>query len=190
MINDHPAVFSTPRLYVRPASVEDVEMFYTLWTDPRVMSNVGFPRGLRITRGEIEKKIRNQGDSEFDQFLVVVHGATVQKLGECKLHRPDSEGIATTDIKLLPEFWGNKYGVEIKRALLDYLFTNTGCGAVEASPNVSNSASIKMQEAVGGERLGEDIYHFPEKMRDFTTSVHHYIYRVTRKTWEMRSKIS
>ena len=88
--------------------------------------------------------------------------STGQAIGECKLHWPDREGIAATDVKLLPEFWGNKYGVEVKRGLLDYLFTHTECLAVDASPNVGNLASIKMQEAVGGVCVGESIYEFPE----------------------------
>jgi RimJ/RimL family protein N-acetyltransferase len=78
--------------------------------------------------------------------------------------------------------------VEIKRGLLDYLFTHTDCDAVQATPNVNNIASIKMQEAVGGERVGEEVYQFPESMRDFTTPVHHYIYRVYRRTWERDQK--
>jgi len=100
------------------------------------------------------------------------------------MDRPDQDGIATTDIKLLPEFRGSRYGVEIKRGLLDYLFTHTECLSVEASPNVSNVASIKMQEAVGGVRVGESFYQFPESMQGYTTPVHHYLYWVSRENWQ------
>ena len=82
------------------------------------------------------------------------------------MNRPNAEGIVETDIKLLPAHWGNKYGVEIKRGLVDHLFTHTDCKAVEATPNVNNAASIKMQEAVGGARMSENVHHFPESMRD------------------------
>ena len=99
------------------------------------------------------------------------------------MHRPNPEGIARTDIKLLPAFWGKRYGVEVKRALLSHLFTHTDCVAVEAGPNVNNIASIKMQEAVGGVRVGEAVHEFPEKMRDYTTPVRHYVYRVERSDW-------
>jgi hypothetical protein len=40
-----------------------------------------------------------------------------------------------------------------------------------------------MQEAVGGEFIREETYHFPEEMSDFTRPVHSLIYRVTRETW-------
>lgn len=177
-------VFETVRLYVRPATIEDVDLFDALWSNPKVMSNVGFPQGLQITRKEIEKKIQNQGSSVFDKFLLIVNKSTRQVLGECKLHPPDQKGIARTDIKLLPKFWGNKYGVEIKKGLLSYLFINTDCLIVEATPNIDNIASIKMQEAVGGRRIGESVYHFPEEKRDYTKPVHLYIYHVFREVWQ------
>jgi RimJ/RimL family protein N-acetyltransferase len=183
MTKGRSIVFRTDRLIVRPATEDDVNLFFSLWTNPRVMSNVGFPDGLRITREDVRTQIQKQGNSEFDQLLVVVLKATGESLGECKMHRPNSEGVARTDVKLLPEFWGNKYGVEVKKALLSHLFTHTDCVAVEASPNVGNIASIKMQEAVGGIRIKEGLFEFPDEMRDYTTPVHHYVYRVERRNW-------
>jgi RimJ/RimL family protein N-acetyltransferase len=181
-------VFETKRLKVRTAILDDVELFHELWTNPQVMSNVGFPRGLRISQGEIKDTILKPVESEFEKMLVVVLKTGNQPIGECKMHPPNQDGIAETDVKLLPRHWGNRYGVEIKRGLLDYLFTHTDCDAVQATPNVNNIASIKMQEAVGGKRVGEEVYQFPESMRDFTTPVHHYIYRVYRRTWERDQK--
>ncbi|MBN1657508.1 MAG: GNAT family N-acetyltransferase [Anaerolineae bacterium] len=177
-------VFDTERLVIRPAAEQDVELLYELWTDPRVMAYVGFPHGLRITRQEIEQRLQEPFESEFERVLVVERKDTGQAIGECGMHAPDEAGIAGTDVKLLPAFWGHRYGVEVKRGLVSHLFTHTRCTAVEATPNVDNVASIKMQEAVGGVRTGEQVYEFPESMRDYTTPVHHYIYRVHREDWE------
>ncbi|MCP4424133.1 MAG: GNAT family N-acetyltransferase [Chloroflexi bacterium] len=182
-------VFETARLIIRAAREADAAMYYALWMNPQVMTNVGFPQGLRITQEEIVAKIREQRMSEFERRLVVELKATGQEMGECTLHLPDEEGIAGTDVKLLPEFWGNKYGVEVKQGLVDYLFTHTNCTAVQATPNVNNIASIKMQEAVGGVRVDESVYEFPEEMRDWTCPVHSYIYRVFRADWE-RGRVS
>ncbi len=177
-------VFETPRLNIRTARVADADMYYALWTNPQVMTNVGFPQGLRITREEIAAKIQEQGESEYSRRLVVELKATGQAMGECSLHPPDEAGIAKTDVKLLPDFWGHKYGVEVKQGLVDYLFMHTDCTAVQADPNVNNIASIKMQEAVGGVRVGEGVHEFPEEMRDWTHPVHCYIYHVFRIDWE------
>jgi RimJ/RimL family protein N-acetyltransferase len=63
------------------------------------------------------------------------------------------------------------------------LFSHTACVAVQATPNVANVASIRMQEAVGGVRTGEGVGEFPESMRSYTHPVHYYIYRVYRPDW-------
>ncbi len=179
-------VFETVRLIVRLATAEDVDLFYALWTNPQVMQNVGFPYGLRLEHSDLEERLAKQGQSEFEHLLVVELKATGEAIGECWLSGPNEQGIAEPDVKLLPEFWGHKYGVEVWQALVDYEFTHTACEAVQATPNVDNLGSIKMQEAVGAVRVGEDVYHFPEAMRKTTQPVHHYIYRLSRADWEAR----
>lgn len=181
-------IFETKRLVVRTSTVQDVELIYELWTDSRVMANVGFPHGLRTTREELEDGLRKPSDSEFERLLVVELRATGQSIGQCLMRHPDEEGIAETDIKLLPAFWGHKYGVEVKCGLVAHLFEHTTCTTVGATPNIGNVASIKMQEAVGGVRVGEAVYEFPESMRDHTTPVHHHIYHVYREDWERQQR--
>lgn len=177
-------VFDTVRLTVRLATAADADFFYQLWTNPQVMVYVGFPQGLPITRAEIQDRLAAAGTSVFDRLLVIDLQSTRQTIGECFMHAPNAEGIASTDVKLLPAFWGHQYGVEVKRGLLDYIFTHTDAIAVEATPNVDNAASIKMQEAVGGKRVGESVYQFPSSMQSYTAPVHSYTYRVTRTDWQ------
>jgi len=181
-------IFETKRLIVRTAVIADADLFLRLWTNPVIMANVGFPKGLPTTREKIESDIASQGESEFQQLLVVELKSTGESIGECKMNSQDQNGIASTDVKLLPDFWGFKYGAEIKQGLLDYLFTHTDYVAVKATPNVNNVASVKMQELVGGELVGEETYTFPESMQSYTTPVHCYVYRVTRERWKFVKK--
>jgi len=182
-------LFTTARLSVRTACAEDrdVDFYYALWTDPDVMRFVGFPRGLRTSRDEILRRIAAQGDSPLDALLVVERTEDGQIIGECKLGSPDAEGIAHTDVKLLPRFWGRGFGTELKHALVRYLFVHTDCRAVQATPNRDNIASQKMQEAVGARRISEGIHRFPEHMRAYTTDVPFYVYRIRREEWEKAS---
>lgn len=179
-------IIRTERLIIRRATnaESDIDFFLEIWTNPKVMVNVGFPTGLKIRREKICERIENENDSEFDNLLVVVLKNGGKLIGECKLGLPNNKGISETDVKLLPQFWGNKYGTEIKRGLIDYLFTHTKCTAIEASPNKNNVASQKMQVAVGGIRVDEGVYKFPEKMRSYTVDVPYYLYRVYRKDWK------
>ncbi|MCB9418896.1 MAG: GNAT family N-acetyltransferase [Ardenticatenaceae bacterium] len=179
-------VFETKRLIVRAAQVGDVPVYFALWTNPDIMKNMGFPHGLPITREEIAAKIGGQGEAEYGRLLVAELKSTGQVIGECKLYLPNDEGISETDVKLLPRFWGHKYGVEIKQGLVDYLFTNTKCTAVQGTPNVANIASIKMQEAVGAVRIAERVYEFSEDRREGTCPVHHHVYQVFRAVWQQK----
>jgi len=177
----------TGRLLVRRAAEEDADLFLALWTDPRIMASVGFPEGLRIDAEKMRDRIRLQGDGLLEVLLVVVEKATGKPIGECFMHGPDEAGVAGTDVKLLPAFQGKGYGTEVKRALLSFLFTTTDSIAVEATPNVGNEASIRMQEAVGGVRTGEGTFESPPGGRDVTHAVRHFVYRVTREAWKRRT---
>lgn len=177
-------LFETERLSVRSATLQDAEMYFKLWSDPQVMKNVGFPQGYPVTLDEVKESIRKQGPPPFDHMLVVTIKESGEAIGECKIETPDREGLTETHIKILPPHWGHKYGLEIKRGLLDYIFTQTDCLVVQSTPNVGNIPSIKMQEAVGGVRVGEDTHEFPDEMKDYTCPVHYYIYHVRREDWK------
>ena len=176
----------TNRLTIRKAKESDSSLIWSLWTDPRVMADVGYPEGLRINEVEIKERIGREGREKtlLESLLIVDLRNEKISIGQCFMLRPNDKGVSSTDIKLLPKYWGRGYGLEVKRGLLDTLFTSTECLAVEATPNVNNLASIRLQESVGGIRVGEEIHEFPESMADFTRPVHCYIYRVNRPDWE------
>lgn len=176
----------TERLIIRKAKLckKDAELFFKLWNHPQVMKNVGFPNGLQITETEIEELLINQPDSILDSLLVVEIKGTGELIGEAKLGKPNEQKAAHTDIKLLPAFWGIGYGIEIKKALVSYLFEKTEAMAIEATPNIHNIASIKMQEAAGYKRIRKGVHQFHDSMRDKTEPVEYFIYRLDKKDWK------
>ena len=176
-------VFTTERLIIRKAEVNDAAMYFALWNDPAVMTHVGFVHGLEMTLEEITEQLAKQSPDVFHKLLVVVLKETGETIGECFMTRPGGNGHAFTDVKLMPAFWGHKYGVEIKRGLVQYLFDHTECTAVQASPSSQNIASIKMQEAVGGVRAGKG-QTLVQQADGTTTMVEYTIYRVYRRIWE------
>ncbi|MGE5221651.1 MAG: GNAT family N-acetyltransferase [Omnitrophica WOR_2 bacterium] len=179
-------IFETQRLIVRTATVDDVDLYYHLWTDPRVMAMVGFPRGMRISRDEIMERLIKQPGDEFGRLLVIELKNTGQPIGECWLGNPGGNAIVEPDVKLLPAFWGNHYGVEVWKELVNYIFNHTEFEIIQATPNVENIASIKMQVAAGAVWVGEDTGQFPEAMRQDTTPVHYYIYQIQRADWQWK----
>jgi RimJ/RimL family protein N-acetyltransferase len=181
-------IFETKRLLIRKAEEKDTLFFFKLWTDREVMKFVGFPRGLNITEEEIRKSILKQSEGEYNKPLVIQLKDTGETIGECMLGLPDKNGISETDVKLFPIFQGKGYGKEVKKGLVDYLFTHTECTGIKATPNKLNIASQKMQESVGARYAGEGSSKFPEHMREYTEEVHFYIYILYRKDWECHRK--
>ena len=184
MPGHNPVLFETPRLRVRVASEGDAEVFYALWTDPQVMVHVGFPKGLRVTRDEIRARLREPRDSELDALLVIEERDSLEPIGECMVHRPDEQGVARVDAKLLPRFWGHRYGIEVARGLFGYAFARTKCVAVQTTPGINNVPSVRIQESLCCVRLGRGVHFFPQSMRDHTEPVHHYIYYLRRDDWQ------
>jgi len=178
----------TARLRIIPAVAQPdhIEFLYRIWTNPEVMKFVGFPQGLRTDREQIRGQLSSAPQSEFGRCLLVSHRDSGTLVGECKLGTADADGIAHTDVKLLPEFWGRGFGTEVKRALVDHLFRETGCRGVRATPNQKNEASIRMQEAVGGIKVSEGCHRFPDQMRSYTSDVPYFEYVVWRTVWEER----
>ncbi|MFH1686580.1 MAG: GNAT family protein [bacterium] len=185
------AVFETERLRIRRSQPtdKDVEFLHRLWTTPEVMINVGFPQGLRITRDKVHRQLTEQPDSEFEVRLLAIRKADGRIIGECKLGRPDCDGISEGDVKLMPEFWRQGFGGEIKKGLVDYTFAHTDAVIIKATPNQNNIGSQRMQETVGARRVGEHVYRFPEHMRSYTCNVPCYVYHLTREEWEKRRRI-
>ena len=181
-------VFSTPRLDVHLATIADAPLIHDLWTDHRVMRNVGFPKGLPISIDQIREDIYRRNNDPFQQLLIVRMKESGEAIGQCKMEKPNDDGVAETDVKLKPIFWGQRFGIELKRGLLNFIFTHTDCIKVQATPNISNMASIKMQESVGGVKVGESVYEFPESMAEYTVPVKHYIYEVTREAWTAQKR--
>ncbi len=176
-------IFQTKRLKVRKAVTSDAEMYLTLWNSGKVMRNVGFPKGLKITTERIKKQIENHDETEFDQTLVVIEKASGERIGECKIGSPNEEGISSPDFKLLPEYWGKGFGKELINVLCKYTFNKTRAHIVETSPNVKNVASRKMAEFAGGKEIKRFVYHFPPEMQHFTEDVHGIIYHIHKENW-------
>lgn len=132
------------------------------------MKNVGFPKGLNIDEKDVLSLLNknSQRHDVFNQTLVVENIKDSVFIGEAKLGLPDENGIAETDIKLLPHFWGLGYGPEIKQALVDYIFEHTDADIVQATPNVENKASQKMQRLVGANPAGKGLFHFPDSEKN------------------------
>ena len=67
-MNEPSVPFETQRLIVRAATSDDASFIASLWSDPRVMRLVGFPRGIPTAPQDVPRRIeRSKG---LDALLV------------------------------------------------------------------------------------------------------------------------
>lgn len=176
-------LFSTERLMVRVADESDLDLFDEVWHCTRVMWNVGFPKGLPLTRGAIEGILKKQSldDEVFNKRLTVLLKDSGTRIGEAKLGKPDSDGISEPDVKLLPAFWGQGYGRELMGEILHYTFENSEATIVQTTPRVTNVGSHKMVEVYGGVKVHDErIFEVPAGQEAVMQEVPYYTFHVKR----------
>jgi RimJ/RimL family protein N-acetyltransferase len=184
-MNRHNVQFETQRLIVRVATSDDASFIVLLWSDPRVVRHVGFPRGIPTAAEDVPRRIeRGKG---LDALLVAWLRASGEPIGQCMFGTPDSFGVCEPDIKLAPAFWGRGYGRELWAPLVDQLFRHSACATVRGTPSIVNAASTRMQESAGMRRVGEGTFEFPDSMKPFTEPVPYALYEITREEWERRA---
>ena len=163
-------------------------MIYRLWTDPRVTTFVGFPRGIPTSQAEIESQIERDWDRPLKRLLIAERMSDEEPIGEVKLGEPDEKGVSEPDIKLFPDHWAQGYGVELWSAMIAHLFEQDGCEIVQGTPNVANTASIRMMERCGMTRMGEGRFVPGGPLRDSMSDVPHYVYQIRRVDWLAESR--
>jgi len=183
MTPEQEMAFRTSRLIVRPASTDDAGLILSLWSDPRVTTYVGFPRGIPTPRIEIRAQIERDQDRPLKRLLIAERADNGEPVGEVKLGEPDADGISEPDIKLFPDHWGQGFGRELWGAMIDHLFNGSDCAAVQGTPNVANTASIRMMEGCRMTRVREGLFTPGGPLEDWMSEVPHYIYQITREAW-------
>lgn len=177
-------VFRTGRLVVRRATTQDAKRILDLWTDPRVTTFVGFPRGIPTSQEEIRAQIERDQDRPLRALLIAETSNDGKPIGEVKLGEPNERGISEPDVKLFPEHWGKGYGRELWGAMIDRLFGTTDCQIVQGTPNVANTASIRMMESCGMSRVGQGVFEPVERWADLMVPVPHHVYQIARADWD------
>lgn len=176
----------TTRLGIRRVRTADAPFIQALWTTPDVMHFVGFPNGLAITIGDVRRQIESGPDSEFGSLLIAELLDTGLPIGQCKIGTPNADRTCEPDIKLKPEYWGNGYGKELWRALIDYTFQHSSAEIVQGTPNRANTASVRMQLGAGMIKVDEGVFEPNLTLHPDAVPVPYYKLQITREQWKSR----
>ena len=140
-------IFETERLEVKRLSLDDLDAFYTLHSDPEVMNKIPAPvLSLEESKSKLLTLIQAY---QIDQHRLRVWGAFLKQnkqfIGLCA-----SIGVSdsTRDIgyRVLKENWGLGLGTELTAGLIKYLKQDPLIHSLSACVDKKNSASIRILE--------------------------------------------
>lgn len=117
-------IFETERLIVRKLATSDLEAFHKMQSNPKVMQyTTGFVKSLEAHKTELEELISKYdvNDNDFWIYAVERKKDTVF-IGTVALVKND--GDDEIGYRFLEDFWGNGFGTETCKGLIDYCKRN------------------------------------------------------------------
>jgi len=145
----------TERLLLRPATMDDAQALFSVYSDPLVMREiVEGPRDWQGTLRRLHHIVEHQERYGFSRWAVVERrtGTVIGHAGiQCWPELPHPE-LAYT---LGRQWWGKGYATEAARAWLDYSFRELGLARVMLLVTPTNLASIRVAEKIGMHRVKE-----------------------------------
>lgn len=146
-------VLETERLVLRAPRLEDAKIVAELANDRRIAENtLRIPHPYRLADAEAFVASVNKGGEI--AFLITHQG---EPIGACGLAQIDGPAPDLGYWLGVP-FWGNGYGTEAVRAIIDHAFTDLGYEALQAGARVTNPASRRVLEKCGFQWTGVGLY--------------------------------
>ncbi len=144
-------VLETPRLLLRPVTLDDADLMLAIWNDPAFIRFVG-DRGVR-TLGEAKDAMTEGVLRLFDEFgygpFCVVQKSGAERIGICGLFRREILDDPDIGFALLPPYRGSGYAPEAAHAVVVHAREDLGIKTLAAIVSPENGASIALLEKLG-----------------------------------------
>ena len=179
-------IIKTDRLILRPWCKDDLEPFFQLNADPRVMEF--FPSILsREESDSLANRISNKlNDQGWGLWAVAIPGLA-EFIGFIGLAEPSFNAHFTPTIeigwRLSCEFWGRGYATEGAKAALQYGFETQHLNEIVSFTTEKNIPSRRVMEKLGMLHDSKDDFDHPKLSADSELR-RHVLYRLNRKEWE------
>lgn len=136
-------MFGTTRLYARQLEENDEAAFFELMSNPNVMDPIPqkpFDKAQSISK--LAELILLEKTSDTKIWCLCERGCN-DLIGICGVLKND-EGEDEIAYRIIERFWGNGYGTEIAKGLIDYCFVAMRSDLVTADVCVDNIRSVKI----------------------------------------------
>lgn len=136
------------KVELRQTGEEDLPNVARLWNDGAVMYYVGFPDGLGVTLEHLRKEWLPWVHSKPGRNHWSIYAEGVGYCGET-FYDVDETGLASMDIKLLPEARGKAIAYYALDYALGQAFTVGGASRAYVAPNPENRPAWALYERLG-----------------------------------------
>jgi [ribosomal protein S5]-alanine N-acetyltransferase len=139
----------TPRLRLRPVSMDDVDALHNLWTDPAVREFFWDGEIIDMERAEAAVREAIGGFERHGFGLWVAEEAGNVLVGFCGLRHLDNAPEVEILYGIAPSRWGEGFATEIAIEMLRYGFEEAGLKRILGIANKENAASRRVLEKIG-----------------------------------------
>ena len=177
-------VIETPRLRLRNWRDEDLQPWFEMGADPRVMEF--FPGVYDRERSDsIAASVRQRNEANTYGWWIVEEKNGEPFAGVIQLDEVSFEAhftpVREIGWRLPVEFWGRGYATEAARAVLEYAFERLAMDEVVALTTVMNVRSRRVMERLGMTHDPNDDFDNP-RVPDGHPLQRHVLYRIHRTT--------
>ncbi|MBJ6367024.1 GNAT family N-acetyltransferase [Snuella sp. CAU 1569] len=123
--------------------LDDKEAFYDMMSNPNVMNPI--PRDTmdrKTCNAHFQKYLKSEGNSETKVWAVDSKDG-IPFLGIAAYLKND-KNEDEIGYRLREQFWGNGFGTEIAKGLIDYGFGTLNLEIITANVNTNNGKSVKI----------------------------------------------
>ena len=170
----------TPRLLLRPYTMEDFDALYEILSDPETMAHYPAPFTAEKTRGWITWNLDNYQKYGFG-LLAVTLKDTGEFIGDCgiTLQNIDGEILPEIGYHIHKRFQRQGYAKEAARAVRDWAFQSTDYDTLYSYMKCTNIGSYSTALATG-----------MKKVKEYANSRNtlSYAYAIKREEWEALEK--
>lgn len=146
-------MIETDRLILRPFRSSDAVAAFAVFGDGRVMRAIGHGNpdaDPEATRRRVERAVETAPSAKRPLGLFAVERRSDRRLiGDCGLVGFDEERRVELVVRLAADVWGDGYGGEAARAVLDRGFTAGGIELVWARCREDNRTALAMLRRLG-----------------------------------------
>jgi ribosomal-protein-alanine N-acetyltransferase len=150
-------LIETPRLYMRPMALSDLDDLLKIFGDERVMAFFNTePFDRQQMEGWLRRNLAHQDAYGYGLFSVILK-SNETLIGDCGLEQMEMDGelVAELGYDFRSDTWNQGFATEAASSVRDYAFRDLSLPSLISLIRVGNIASRRVSEKIGMKLIRE-----------------------------------